>query len=137
MAESDKIDKFLCTGEQSNVGPRWKRWLTAFELYADSKGLIIEPDKNDHKQRRRALLLHAAGTDVQDIFATLDDTGGPTDYDKAITALNGHFLPKVNTAHGRHVFKHTLPTSGETIQQYLVRLRLAVKDHMWLRRRCK
>ena len=73
--ESDKIEKFDPL-DTTNIGQRWKRWLSMFEIFADSKGLIIsaEPERNANKQRRRALLLHSAGPDVQDIFQTLPDT---------------------------------------------------------------
>ncbi|CAL8395471.1 unnamed protein product [Arctogadus glacialis] len=44
-------------------------------LYADGKGLIVAADSPDAtRQRRRDLLLHLAGPDVQDIFSTLPDT---------------------------------------------------------------
>ena len=68
---SDAVDKFVnfgCTGDPSNIGPRWERWLNSFEIFANSKGLIIEAGKDSHKQRRRALLLSSAGQAVQDIF---------------------------------------------------------------------
>ena len=91
MAEGGKnsIGKFDCYSDPSSLGKRWKRWLTSFELFADGKGLIIQDDKDDNKQRRRALLLHLAGPDVQDVFLTLTDTGGVKDYAKAVDALNG------------------------------------------------
>ena len=50
------------------------------------------------------MLLHLAGPDVQEIFSTLADTGEATDYAVAVTALNGYFLPKVNTAFARQKF---------------------------------
>ena len=53
---------------------------------------------------RRALLLHHAGTDVQDIFSTLDYMGGPKDYAKAVDALNNCFVPQVNTVFARQSF---------------------------------
>ncbi len=75
------IPKFDCYSDPATLGPRWTRWLYAFELFADGKGLILTDNASvATKQRRRALLLHHAGTDVQDIFSTLADTGGPTDY---------------------------------------------------------
>jgi len=49
----------------------WKRWFVSFAQFADSKGLIINADNDNDKQRRRAMLLHHAGTDVEDIFLTL------------------------------------------------------------------
>lgn len=122
------IQKFNCTGDSTNVGPQWKRWLNRFEIYADSKGLIVVAGKDDNKQRRRALLLHLAGEDVQDIFETLPDTGEAKDYQKAVNALNKHFIPKKNTAHARHLFKNTIIHPGESVSQYFTRLKTVVKD---------
>lgn len=77
--EKSGIPTFECYKDPATLGSRWTRWLTSFELYADGKGLIIEDDvAASVRQRRRALLLHHAGPDVQDIFSTLADTGGAT-----------------------------------------------------------
>ena len=122
------IQKFHCTGDATNLGPQWTRWLSRFEIYADSKGLIVVPDKDDNKQRRRALLLHLAGEEVQDIFDTLPDTGEARDYAQAVDALNTYFVPKKNTAHARHLFKHTVINPGESVSQYYIRLKGVVKD---------
>ena len=130
MAEGGKnsIGKFDCYSDPSSLGKRWKRWLTSFELFADGKGLIIQDDKDDNKQRRRALLLHLAGPDVQDVFLTLTDTGGVKDYAKAVEALNGYFAPQVNPAYARHSFRQMQQKPGETIQQFATRLRKAAQD---------
>ena len=56
--------------------------------------MIINDEDTTNRQRRRALLLHLAGTDVQDIFATLPDTGDVKDYKKAADALNAYFPRK-------------------------------------------
>ena len=81
---SNSVPKFNCLSDPATLGQRWKRWLNAYELYADGKGLIIGAETtNDVKQRRRALMLHLAGTDVQDIFETLSDTGEAHDYKKS------------------------------------------------------
>lgn len=48
--------------------------------------------------------LHHAGTAVQDIFSTLADTGEPTEYVRAVAALNAYFVPQVNTAFARQTF---------------------------------
>ena len=42
-----------------------QRWLTAFELYVDGKGLILNEDNVNNRKRRRASMLHLAGPDVQ------------------------------------------------------------------------
>ena len=102
---SNAIPKFDCHSDPATLGPRWKRWLTSFELFADGKGLIITETTNANtRQQRRAMLLHLAGPDVQEIFSTLADTGEATDYAAAVTALNGYFLPKANAAFARQKF---------------------------------
>lgn len=59
------VRAFDVNSDSSSVGTEWKRWLRSFQLYADGKGLIIDPDKDDNKVQRQALLLHCAGPDVQ------------------------------------------------------------------------
>lgn len=74
--EKSGIPTFECYKDPATLGPRWTRWLTSFELYADGKGLIMEEDvAASVRQRCRALLLHHAGPDVQDVFSTLPDAG--------------------------------------------------------------
>ena len=70
------IGPFDCHRDPATVGSRWESWLNSFEQFADGKGLLIDGDTmGTVKQRQRALLLHHAGPDVQDIFAILSDTG--------------------------------------------------------------
>ena len=71
------LPKFDCYGQASTFGTRWRRWRTSFELFADGKGLIISDETAAKvKQRRRALLLHHAGADVQDLFQTVHGQHG-------------------------------------------------------------
>ena len=69
-----------------------------------------------------------AGTDVQDIFYTLPDTGDAKDYRKGVDALNAYFVPMVDTTYARHCFRQLTQAPGETIQQFAARLRRAAKD---------
>ena len=126
---SNAIPKFDCHSDPATLGPRWTRWLTSFELFADGKGLIITEDANaTTRQRRRAMLLHLAGPDVQEIFSTLPDIGEATDYAATVTALNGYFLPKVNAAFARQKFHRLQQKEGETVLQFVTRLRKEGKD---------
>ena len=140
--EGDTLKNFNPTPDPASIGVRWKRWMTQFEFYADGKGLIIHDgegmsqaqlathnrNQNFVKHRRKALLLHLAGTAVQDIFSTLVDTGEVSDYQKAVDALNNHFCPKVNSTFSRQKFHSLRQQEGETIQQFATRLRTAVRD---------
>ena len=83
------------SGDPTSISEKWKRWLRGFQLCADGKGLIITEDKNDNKIQRRALPLHRAGPEVQDIFDVLPDTRGAKDYKKAERAPNDYFSTQV------------------------------------------
>ena len=91
--EFGNINAFDCTGNPTSVGPRWKRWKRLFEFFLEAKGITKD-------SQQKALLLHCAGQDVQDIFDTLTDPGpvpaeGDTLYAKAMRPLDAHFLPQV------------------------------------------
>ena len=120
--ERNHIKTFDCYGDQNTLGLRWKRWLTAFELFADGKGLILNEDNANNRQRRRALMLHLAGPDVQDLFLTLPNTADVKDYRKA------YFAPKVDSTYARHCFRQLVQEPGETIRPFATRLRRASKD---------
>ena len=93
------------------------------------EGLIIsEGTTAATKQRRRAMLLHLAGPDVQEIFTTLTETGDATNYASAVEALNAYFVPQVNSAFARQTFHRITQNPGETVQQFVTRLRKAAKD---------
>ena len=80
----------------SNIGARWTNWLERFERF-----VIVTGVKDD--TRKRAMLIHYAGTEVDEIFDNLPDTGEAKDYKKAVDALTKHFQPKVNVTY--EVFK--------------------------------
>ena len=120
---------FIYFTDPATIGPRWTRWLNSFELYADGKGLIVgEATTAATKQRRRAMLLHLAGPDLQEIFTTLPDTGEATDYTRAVEALKAYFVPQVNSAFARQTFHQITQKPGETVQQFATRLKKAAKD---------
>ena len=61
-------------------------------------------------------------------FETLADTGEAKDYEKAVKALNDYFIPKVNSTYQNHLFRSMEQQDGETVAQFVTRLRQVVKD---------
>ena len=61
---------FGIVGEASSIGTRWKRLKKGFQYYLDARRIKQE-------KQAKALLLHLAGMDVQDIFENLTDPGHP------------------------------------------------------------
>ncbi|XP_061195212.1 uncharacterized protein K02A2.6-like [Saccostrea echinata] len=100
----------------TGIASKWKRWRRAFELYAKGKG-VKEADQ------AKALLLHTAGMDVQDIFFTLPEGEGEDEYAKAVNALDNYFKPQANVPYERSVFRSMAQLEHETIEQYITRLR--------------
>ena len=72
--------------------------------------------------------MHCAGEQVQEIFETLADTGTAAEYKKAVNALNAYFTPKVNSTYRNHLFRSMEQREGETVAQFVTRLRQVVKD---------
>ena len=71
----------------------WKKWLRWFE------NMMIGLNIKDDLKRKRALLLHYAGEEINDIFETLPDTGEENNYQAAIDALTAHFAGKILIQH--------------------------------------
>ncbi|XP_022792659.1 uncharacterized protein LOC111331751 [Stylophora pistillata] len=74
------------------------------------------------------MLFHLAGPDVQEIFTTLTGTGDATNYASAVAALNAYFVPQVNSSFTRQTFHRITQNPGETVQQFVTRLKKAAKD---------
>ena len=98
----------------SAVDVRWRKWTNRFE------NLLIGMDIKD-KKRQRALLLHYAGEEVNEIFETLTNTGD--DYAGAKGKLDTYFAPKKNTEFEVYKFRQAKQQQSEGIDAYLTRLR--------------
>ncbi|VDI11913.1 Hypothetical predicted protein [Mytilus galloprovincialis] len=99
---------------ENNAEIRWRKWISRLE------NLFIGLNIKDSK-RQRALLLHYAGEDVNEVFDTLDNTG--EDFCAAKHKLTAYFAPKKNTGYEIHKFRQAKQTSDETIDSFHTRLR--------------
>ena len=122
MAKSIDIScplKFNAQGDPNSLGVRWNKWQNSFNIY------ILAAAVTDNNQKR-ALLLHCAGDEVQEIFENAPDQG--TTYEEAKTALKNYFQPKQNKHFERHVFRLCYQKEGESIDSYLTRLRSLTRE---------
>ena len=88
-----RLKPFDCS-ETAGISARWERWLRASELFATGKGV-----KN--VDQKKALLLHTAGLNMQDIYFTFTEEGGSDSYQKAKATLNKYFKPQANVPYQR------------------------------------
>ena len=113
------VNNFDPHGDAASVFQRWERWLRSFELFAAATGCA------DDKQKRQ-LLLHSAGQDTQDIFFTFEDQ--PDGYQASADALSQYFRPSKNLPYQRHLFRQAKQNDGESVAQFVTRLRQLAKD---------
>ena len=103
-------------GDPSNVGLAWKWWLRGFELYSTGRGV-------QNADQKRALLLHCAGIEVQDIYFSLKEEDGADGFEKTVQTLSVHFEPKINVPYERYCFRSMAQSADESVEQFIVRLR--------------
>ena len=124
--ELSGIQPFDSTGDSTSVSPRWKRWRKSFQFFG------IEEAK-----QKKALLLHCAGVDVQEIFEALDNSEAGVsskvrktddEYEIALKILDEYFSPKANVPYERHVFRQMKQEDGETVDQFVVKLKNQAKN---------
>ena len=102
--------------DPTTLSLRWKEWLRRYERF-----LVAMDVKDD--TRKRALLLYAAGNEVEKVFATFSDVGEDKDCKKAVEKLNEYFSPKKNVLFETHKFRQLKQVTEETIDQYCTRHR--------------
>ncbi|PFX12441.1 Uncharacterized protein K02A2.6 [Stylophora pistillata] len=110
------LEPFNPKGEAHNLSQRWKRWKRAFDLYVTRKGVSNDAQK-------RALLLHVAGMDVEEIYFTLAGDGEDVSFQATLQVLDDYFVPKSNFPFERHLFRQISQENGETAGQFVCRLR--------------
>ena len=109
--------KALSTFDCSDTDNISARWMRAFELYVEGKGVT-------NVGQKKALLLHTAGMNTQDIFYTLPEVEGDGNaYENARKALNDYFTPKSNVPYERHMFHSMAQLPNETVDQFVTRLK--------------
>ena len=102
--------------DPASIGQRWKAWKRRFTTYLSAMAITDDTQK-------RALLLHQAGPETQDIFETLPDRGDAKDFAKAMEKLDTYFSPKGNADYEIFKFRTAIQSPKETVDQFATRLR--------------
>lgn len=118
-----------CKGDATALALRWKRWKSAFNYFVVGKGVT-------NVRQKKALLLHCAGMDVQELYETLPDPAplqAPAtedEYEKALRKLDIYFSTKINVPYERHIFRN-LKQEEETVDQFVTKLRKQAENCNW------
>ena len=69
------------------------------------------------------MLLYTGGTDFQELYYTLIPEGEEKSLGESFEVLDDYFVPKVNVPFERHLFRQMSQVAGETVDQFVCRLR--------------
>lgn len=94
---------------------RWKSWLGYLENF------FVLTEVTD-PCTKRAMLLYLAGSELQELFDTLPDTGEDNDYEKATSALTAYFKSQINLDIEELTFRRAQQQKGETMHEFYTRL---------------
>eukprot|EP00117_Sycon_ciliatum_P009825 scpid45789/ scgid11968/ Uncharacterized protein K02A2.6 len=101
----------------------WPQWTKRFERFRSLSKL-----DQDDETRQISTLLYTMGAEADNIFDALpltDDTRKK--YDSVTAALDKYFTPAVNVIHQRTIFEQTTQHPGESVEEFVRRLRAAAK----------
>ena len=120
MAEERRpINRLDTAGPAHVVAERWRQWRRSLDYFLAGQN-ITDPG------RRRALLLHYAGTAVQDIHEAIesDQNGAERNvYLRTVNVLEAHFHSEPNTPFEQYAFRQMSQQASETVHQFAARLR--------------
>ena len=114
-----KLENLDVTGPAHVVAERWRKWKRSFIFAVTANGTT-------DKAQLKAMLLHAAGEAVQDVFESLEgdlDSSEADLYKQALEALDKYFAVDANAPYERHVFRQMCQRADETVAQFVTRLR--------------
>ena len=110
---------YSCTNLQftsSGRSLRFESWpFYVFLFYVEDDG------------RKRALLLYQAGSDVYEIFKTLEEDEAK-DFKSAVKALTKYFEPEKNVIYQTYVFRQATQGKDEGMDEFHTRCEFASAD---------
>ena len=94
----------------------WKLWKRSFNLYLVAKGITKDEQKT-------AFLLHTGGLNFQELYYMLLTGTDIKLFTESTELLDNYFAPQLNVPFERHQFRQMEQASGESVDQFVCRLR--------------
>ena len=101
----------------------WPAWRARFERYRT----ITKLDK-ESEDRQVSTVLYCMGPEAEGIFTALDlSEENSQEWSPVMAALDAYFQPSVNVIHQRTIFESCVQLAGESVEEFVRRLRAAAK----------
>ena len=118
-----QFENFDIEVDKTNVGSRWRKWLTRFEFCLTAAGITDD-------DRKKANLINCAGEQVFDVYESLNVTPraangndpAETNYAATKRALSEYFSPADNTEYHIYKFRAAKQLSSESVDEFSTRL---------------
>ena len=135
---NSKLQPLSLSSNSITTFEEWSRWKRSLQYYLTAKD-ITDPE------RKKAILLHKGGPDLQEVFASVAPVSSDSDsaeldpaalakktekaavdvFAVVVKLLDAHFKPSVNKFYERHVFRQ-LRQGEDSLDQFVVKLRRQV-----------
>ena len=117
--------------DRTTISQRWSKYITRFENYMIAMDITVAA-------RKKAILLHFAGTEVHDIFDNIpapaapaaaaaedppQNNNQPDVFRQCVDALTQHFNPQSNTMINVYQFRKMKQEEGETLEEFYTKLK--------------
>ena len=106
--------RLILSIDASQQSQQWTEWITELELYFTADNITAD-------KRKYALLLYLGGSELREIYGTLDDENKT--FSSAREVLNNYFVDKKNLVFERYQFNSLQQKSDENAKAFLVRLK--------------
>ena len=110
---------------KGDVVENWKDFENSWEYYVIATDLRSKLDNDEGKEIVAATLCTVMGADCKQIMNSLPSLSTEVKKDRAkiVQEFKKHFIPQRNVLSERFVFNSGVQRPGETIDEYVVRLR--------------
>ncbi|PFX28322.1 Uncharacterized protein K02A2.6 [Stylophora pistillata] len=113
------LPPFNSKEDPNTLAVRWKLWKRLFNLYLVAKGIT-------KVEQKTGLLLHTGGLNLQELYGTLLTGADIKPFAESMELLDNYFTPQLNAPFERHQFRQMEQASGESVDQFVCRLRQKV-----------
>lgn len=116
---------------KGSLAENWRAWKADFDFYLQGLG---KDSADTADSCKIGLFMNVAGREAQDVFTTFElNADNRKKYEEVVKAFKNHCNPRKRVLFERHVFTSTRQEgdddgNGETIDQYLTKLKKLVKS---------